>query len=88
MDNLKVLLHLHVARLVERQTREMGTAATPLFVAALVEIAYAQASVLGHDLEAFAHHAGRLVVAEEDVMLAVRKNPLLVLALRNARVAS
>lgn len=79
---LKSLVYLSVAKMVEQQTAELGTSASPLFVAALVELVYNQMISLGEDLELFANHAGRATVEPADVYMVTRKNEILTKALK------
>ncbi|WPK26715.1 hypothetical protein PUMCH_004075 [Australozyma saopauloensis] len=78
----KAAVYLGVAKMVEQYTNELGTSATPAFVASLIEFVYNQIVLLGEDLEMFAAHGGREVVNTADVYLAVRRNEALEKALR------
>ncbi|CCH61657.1 hypothetical protein TBLA_0F01140 [Henningerozyma blattae CBS 6284] len=63
---------------VEAQLRSdlpRNTVCTPSFVNALVELCYVQLVEMGRDLEAFAHHASRNVITEDDLALLLRKTP-------------
>lgn len=82
---LKAAVYLSVAKMVEQYTRELGTTATPAFVASLIELVFAQIIVLGEDLENFAHHAGRDVANTSDMYLATRRNQTLSKALRQVQ---
>ncbi|AMD22865.1 HHR096Cp [Eremothecium sinecaudum] len=70
---------------IEQQLRSdlpNGTAFTPKFINALVELCFTQLVDLGSDLEAFARHAGRSTIVGDDLMLRLRKNPELQALLR------
>ncbi|ETN41641.1 uncharacterized protein HMPREF1541_03577 [Cyphellophora europaea CBS 101466] len=73
-EQLKRALWLHIGRLVDAQTLELGVNATPQFIAALMEATYAQIVNAGRDLESFAQHAGRERVQVQDVLLLGRRN--------------
>lgn len=81
---LKAAVYLSVAHIVEAELARLGPelAASPTFVATLVELTYNQIINLGEDLELFAHHALRNVVKPADVYMVTRKNPILTEALR------
>lgn len=80
---LKAAVYLAVAQTVEAEVARLGAvAATPTFVATLVELVYNQIVNLGEDLELFAKHALRLVVKPADVYMVTRKNPVLTKALQ------
>ncbi|KAM9894199.1 hypothetical protein OXX80_009615 [Metschnikowia pulcherrima] len=78
---LKSSVYLNVAKMVEEQCSELGVAASPSFVASLVELVYNQLLLLGEDLELFAGHAGRSTVNSSDVYMVTRKNEILTKAL-------
>lgn len=82
---LKAAVYLSVAKMVEQYTQELGTVATPAFVASLIELVCTQIIVLGEDLEMFARHAGRDVVNTSDMYLATRRNEALTNALRSVQ---
>lgn len=79
---LKAAIYLSVARFVEAKTAELNVAASPSFVASLVELVYNQLVVMGEDLELFADHAGRTVVNSSDVYMLARRNEVLTAALK------
>lgn len=79
---LKASIYLNVAKMVEEYTQELGTTASPSFVASLVELVYNQLQTLGEDLELFADHAGRTIINDSDVYMVTRKNDVLTKALR------
>lgn len=79
---LKAAVYLSVAKMVEQHTQEMGIAASPSFVASLVELVYNQLVSLGEDLELFADHAGRSTVNASDMYMVTRKNEVLTAALK------
>lgn len=79
---IKSAVHLSVARMVEEHVKELGIAASPSFVAALVELVFNQLVFLGEDLELFAQHAGRSTVNTSDMWMATRKNEALTRALK------
>ncbi|SCU84225.1 LAMI_0C06722g1_1 [Lachancea mirantina] len=69
---------------IEQQIKKelpSGTAYSPKFVNALVELTFTQLVEVGCDLEAFARHAGRATINVDDMMLVVRKSPDLKAAL-------
>jgi centromere protein S len=71
---LKRALWLHVGRIVDAETLALGVNATPQFIAALMELVYAQITNSGRDLEAFAQHAGRQRISVPDVLMLGRRN--------------
>lgn len=79
---LKASIYLNVAKMVEEYSQELGTAASPSFVASLVELVYNQLQTLGEDLELFADHAGRTTINDSDVYMVTRKNEVLTNALK------
>lgn len=79
---LKAAVYLSVAKMVEEHTRNIGVAASPSFVASLVELVYNQMIGLGEDLELFADHAGRTVIKPADIYMVTRKNEVLTAALK------
>ncbi|EDK38665.2 hypothetical protein PGUG_02763 [Meyerozyma guilliermondii ATCC 6260] len=82
---LKAAVYLSVAQIVEAELARMGPelAASPTFVATLVELTYNQIVNFGEDLELFAKHASRQVVKPTDVYMVTRKNPVLTKALKD-----
>lgn len=82
VSRLKASIYLSVAKMVEEYTSELGTSASPAFVASLVEIVYNQLENLGEDLELFADHAGRTVINDSDMYMVTRKNEILTNALK------
>lgn len=79
---LKASVYLSVAKMVEEYTAELGTTATPSYVASLVELVYNQLQTVGEDLELFADHAGRSAVNDSDLYMVTRKNEILTGALK------
>lgn len=78
--HLKALVYLAVSNMVELELKDKA-AATPTFIASLVELVFNQIIGLGNDLEQFAHHAGRDIVSPPDVFMITRKNKHLTEAL-------
>ncbi|QFZ28915.1 hypothetical protein EJF18_50133 [Clavispora lusitaniae] len=79
---LKASIYLSVAKAVEEKTAELKVAASPSFVASLVELVFNQLVSVGEDLELFADHAGRSVVNSSDVYMVTRRNEILTAALK------
>ncbi|CCD23312.1 Mhf1p NDAI_0B02770 [Naumovozyma dairenensis CBS 421] len=50
---------------------------SPKFINALMSLTYLQLTDIGTDLELFANHAGRGTITRDDLMLLLRKTPLL-----------
>ena len=63
-----------VGQIVDEECLELGTNATPQFIAALAEFICIQAETLALDLECFATHANRKVIGIDDVKLCARTN--------------
>lgn len=82
VTRLKASIYLSVAKMVEEYSQELGTTASPSFVASLVELVYNQLQNLGEDLELFADHAGRAVINDSDMYMVTRKNEILTNALK------
>lgn len=80
---LKAAIYLNVAKMIEKQTSQLGVTASPSFVASLVELVYNQVVTLGEDLELFADHAGRTAINTSDVYMVTRKNDVLTKALQD-----
>ena len=82
---LKAAVYLSVAQIVEAELARMGPelAASPTFVATLVELTYIQIVTFGEDLQLLAKHALRQVVKPTDVYMVTRKNPVLTKALKD-----
>jgi centromere protein S len=82
LQRLKAVLWYSVGQITDHEALEgslagTGTAphnATPQFIGALTELAWAQVQSAGRDLEEFARHAGRGTVQVEDVLLLARRN--------------
>src|SRR5579885_1079855 len=73
-SQLETAVHYTVGQICEdiaSTKRECGSF-TPHYIAALSKLTLQQMKLFAQDLEAFAHHAGRSVVNENDVKLLVR----------------
>lgn len=81
-SRLKASIYLNVAKMIEEYTQDLGTTATPSFVASLVELVYNQLQTVGEDLELFADHAGRSAINDSDMYMVTRKNEVLTSALK------
>ncbi|PLW07906.1 hypothetical protein PCANC_25742 [Puccinia coronata f. sp. avenae] len=75
--SLKAAVWYTVAQIAQEEEVELGRSMSEPFVAALTELVYAQAEHLALELKAFAAHAGRSTIREEDVKLACRKSSVL-----------
>lgn len=84
IDPLKSAVYLGVAKAVEQQVSMLGqdTAATPAFVASLVDLVYNQLVLVGQDLELFSRHADRSTILPVDMYLLTRRNNTLTRALQ------
>ncbi|KAI9728043.1 MAG: hypothetical protein M1834_007857 [Cirrosporium novae-zelandiae] len=81
-STLKSALWLLIGRLVDEESINLNTNATPQFIGALTELVWMQIENVVGDVEMFARHAGRKTVAVEDVMLLARRNEGLEAVLR------
>lgn len=75
--SLKAAVWYTVAQIAQEEEIELGRSMSEPFVASLAELVYAQAEHLALELKAFAAHAGRSTIREEDVKLVCRKSSVL-----------
>ncbi|EFP74157.1 uncharacterized protein PGTG_00113 [Puccinia graminis f. sp. tritici CRL 75-36-700-3] len=75
--SLKAAVWYTVAQIAQEEEIELGRSMSEPFVASLTELVYAQAENLALELKAFAAHAGRSTIREEDVKLVCRKSSVL-----------
>ncbi|KAH9466298.1 hypothetical protein Pst134EA_000166 [Puccinia striiformis f. sp. tritici] len=75
--SLKAAVWYTVAQIAQEEEIELGRSMSEPFVASLTELVYAQAEHLALELKAFAAHAGRCTIREEDVKLVCRKSTVL-----------
>jgi len=75
--SLKAAVWYTVAQIAQEEEIELGRSMSESFVASLTELVYAQAEHLALELKAFAAHAGRSTIREEDVKLVCRKSSVL-----------
>lgn len=73
-ESLKAAVWYTVAQIVQEEEIDLQRSATEPFVASLTELVYLQAEHLALELRAFASHAGRSTIREEDVILVARKS--------------
>ncbi|WAQ80786.1 hypothetical protein PtA15_1A124 [Puccinia triticina] len=76
-QSLKAAVWYTVAQIAQEEEIELGRSMSEPFVASLTELVYAQAENLALELKAFADHAGRTTIREEDVKLVCRKSTVL-----------
>ncbi|PMD49144.1 uncharacterized protein K444DRAFT_649081 [Hyaloscypha bicolor E] len=77
MERLKASLWFSIGKIVDEETARLNTTATPQFIGAMTEMAWAQIENVAQDLESFSRHAGRTTVTTDDVMLITRRNEAL-----------
>lgn len=73
-EKLKAALWYAIGQTVDSVTLSQDLNASPHFIGALSEMAWAQIENVAHDLEAFAKHAGRSTINMKDVVLLGRRN--------------
>ncbi|KAH6611107.1 hypothetical protein Trco_001127 [Trichoderma cornu-damae] len=74
-ERLKSALWYAIGQIVDEECLKRNRNATPQFIGALTEMAWAQIENVAIDLETFCNHAGRTTVTTDDVLLLARKNP-------------
>ncbi|CCC68624.1 hypothetical protein NCAS_0B05400 [Naumovozyma castellii] len=79
---LKAKIWCSIENQVKEELQTMNSGSTRItvsnkFINSLMELCYLQLDNLGSDLERFAHHAGRETITQEDMMLFLRKTPIL-----------
>ncbi|GAA5859691.1 hypothetical protein JCM1840_006413 [Sporobolomyces johnsonii] len=73
-QSLKAAVWYTVTKIAQEEELSLPFAASEHFVATLAEVVFQQALSLGMDLEAYAKHAGRMMINVDDVKLAARRN--------------
>ncbi|GAA5887757.1 hypothetical protein JCM5296_004481 [Sporobolomyces johnsonii] len=73
-QSLKAAVWYTVTKIAQEEELSLPFAASEHFVATLAEVVFQQALSLGTDLEAYAKHAGRMMINVDDVKLAARRN--------------
>ncbi|KAK9236047.1 kinetochore component CENP-S-domain-containing protein [Lipomyces kononenkoae] len=73
-QRLKSAIWYTVGKIVDEECVQLGSNATPQYIAALTELVYTQAVTLATDIEAFARHASRKVVSTDDILMMCRRN--------------
>ncbi|KAK4315820.1 hypothetical protein Pmani_012976 [Petrolisthes manimaculis] len=74
-QTLKAAIHFTVGRVCEEIGAEQDLTFSRHVIATLSELTSRQLQTYATDLEAFAGHAKRTVIAPDDVKLLVRRNP-------------
>ncbi|RFU29717.1 hypothetical protein B7463_g6590, partial [Scytalidium lignicola] len=76
-EQLKAALWFSVGKIVDEETAQLSTSATPQFIGALTEMVWTQIENIALDLENFSRHAGRTTINTDDVLLITRRNDAL-----------
>ncbi|ORZ17860.1 kinetochore component CENP-S-domain-containing protein [Absidia repens] len=71
---LEEAVRVLVDRIVQEESRRLGTRMGQGFVDSLTNTVYKQMETFAHDTENFARHARRAVINADDVMLCARRN--------------
>ncbi|KAL7753595.1 MHF histone-fold complex component [Sorochytrium milnesiophthora] len=80
-QRLRAAIHAAVNDICKAEEPSMDVTTSKLFVAALSDLVYKQAEMLGSDMEKFARHWSRKMVSVDDVKLCARRNETLLAAL-------
>ncbi|KAF2239540.1 hypothetical protein EV356DRAFT_572335 [Viridothelium virens] len=73
-ERLKSALWYSIGRIVDEDSLGLKVNATPQFIAALMEMTWAQIENVAKDLECFARHGNRYSINVSDVLLLARRN--------------
>ncbi|KXS12335.1 hypothetical protein M427DRAFT_399022 [Gonapodya prolifera JEL478] len=73
-ERLRAALHYMVGKICSNEERILHFSASQQFIAALSELVLTHAAAMATDLEAFAKHAKRSSINQDDVRLTCRRN--------------
>ncbi|KAI9049649.1 hypothetical protein LZ554_006674 [Drepanopeziza brunnea f. sp. 'monogermtubi'] len=76
-EKLKASLWFAIGKLIDEECLRLNTTATPQFIGAMTEMAWAQLESVATDLESFSRHASRTTATSDDVLLVTRRNDAL-----------